>query len=191
MSAQVRLKRLEELLLEQKEAGCLSVEALLDLLLCLFTECCQCPLKREKHVADFLDWGKNLPSVSHWGSEGGWGHLLKVEPENPFNCNHSSDIIAGFPLASNVSGSVRGRVSHWPALALFRPVQWCSCFSSTFNELVFGGIDQRGVDAAVRSGQPSFLISFLLFHFSINKLVHFYGPEPGVSLEATELSQLW
>lgn len=59
MSAQVRLKRLEELLLEQKEAGCLSVEALLDLLLCLFTECSQSPLKREKHVADFLEWGKS------------------------------------------------------------------------------------------------------------------------------------
>uniref|UniRef100_H3CGT2 non-specific serine/threonine protein kinase n=1 Tax=Tetraodon nigroviridis TaxID=99883 RepID=H3CGT2_TETNG len=58
MSAQVRLKRLEELLLEQKEAGCLSVEALLALLLCLFSECSQSPLRREKHVADFLDWVK-------------------------------------------------------------------------------------------------------------------------------------
>lgn len=60
MSAQVRLKRLEELLLEQKEAGCLSVEALLDLLLCLYTECSHSPLKREKHVTDFLEWGKSL-----------------------------------------------------------------------------------------------------------------------------------
>lgn len=60
MSAQVRLKRLEELLLEQKEAGCLSVEALLDLLLCFYTECSHSPLKREKHVTDFLEWGKNL-----------------------------------------------------------------------------------------------------------------------------------
>lgn len=59
MSAQVRLKRLEELLREQKAAGCLSVEALLDLLLCFYTECCQSPLKREKHVNDFLDWGKS------------------------------------------------------------------------------------------------------------------------------------
>ncbi|XP_070843119.1 serine/threonine-protein kinase MRCK beta isoform X2 [Chaetodon trifascialis] len=58
MSAQVRLKRLEELLLEQKAAGCLSVEALLDLLLCLYTECSQSPLKREKHVTDFLEWVK-------------------------------------------------------------------------------------------------------------------------------------
>ncbi|XP_028252580.1 serine/threonine-protein kinase MRCK beta isoform X1 [Parambassis ranga] len=58
MSAQVRLKRLEELLLEQKAAGCLSVETLLDLLLCIFTECSNCPLKREKHITDFLEWVK-------------------------------------------------------------------------------------------------------------------------------------
>lgn len=64
MSAQVRLKRLEELLLEQKAAGCLSVETLLDLLLCIYTECSHCPLKREKHITDFLEWGKEL------GSEG-------------------------------------------------------------------------------------------------------------------------
>lgn len=59
MSAQVRLKRLEELLLQQ-EAGSLSVEALLDLLLCFYTEVSTSPLKREKHVHDFLDWGKSL-----------------------------------------------------------------------------------------------------------------------------------
>ncbi|KAM3602767.1 uncharacterized protein V6R79_010171 [Siganus canaliculatus] len=58
MSAQVRLRRLEELLLEQKEAGCLSVEALLDLLLCLYSECSASPLKREKHITDFLEWVK-------------------------------------------------------------------------------------------------------------------------------------
>ncbi|XP_068454881.1 serine/threonine-protein kinase MRCK beta isoform X2 [Clinocottus analis] len=53
MSAQARLKRLEELVLEQRG---LSVEALLDLLLCFYTEVQQSPLKREKHVTDFLDW---------------------------------------------------------------------------------------------------------------------------------------
>ncbi|XP_072218144.1 serine/threonine-protein kinase MRCK beta isoform X2 [Leuresthes tenuis] len=58
MSAQERLKRLEELLLGQRAAGCLSVEALLDLLLCLYSECSNCPLKREKHVTDFLEWVK-------------------------------------------------------------------------------------------------------------------------------------
>ncbi|KAM4522872.1 serine/threonine-protein kinase MRCK beta isoform 3-T3 [Odontesthes bonariensis] len=67
MSAQERLRRLEELLLGQRAASCpsscpstltLSVEALLDLLLCLYSECCNCPLKREKHVSDFLEWVK-------------------------------------------------------------------------------------------------------------------------------------
>ncbi|KAM7368466.1 hypothetical protein PAMP_014679 [Pampus punctatissimus] len=58
MSAQARLKRLEQLLLEQKVTGCLSVETLLDLLLCLHSEVSQTPLKREKHVQDFLDWVK-------------------------------------------------------------------------------------------------------------------------------------
>ncbi|XP_062267051.1 serine/threonine-protein kinase MRCK beta isoform X1 [Platichthys flesus] len=56
MSAQVRLKRLEELLLEQPGAGCVSVEALLDLLLCLSSECSSGPMKREKHITDFLEW---------------------------------------------------------------------------------------------------------------------------------------
>ncbi|XP_034018471.1 serine/threonine-protein kinase MRCK beta isoform X1 [Thalassophryne amazonica] len=51
MSAQLRLKRLEELLLDQ-----LSVETLLDLLLCFSAECANSPLKREKHVNDFLQW---------------------------------------------------------------------------------------------------------------------------------------
>ncbi|XP_054474124.1 serine/threonine-protein kinase MRCK beta [Anoplopoma fimbria] len=58
MSAQARMKRLEELLLQQKEAGCLSVEALLDLLLCFYEEVSHCTLRREKHVSDFLDWVK-------------------------------------------------------------------------------------------------------------------------------------
>ncbi|XP_037305108.2 serine/threonine-protein kinase MRCK beta isoform X2 [Pungitius pungitius] len=58
MSAQARLKRLEELLLGQKAAGCLSVEALLDLLLCFYAEVSHSPLKREKHVTDFLEWVK-------------------------------------------------------------------------------------------------------------------------------------
>ncbi|XP_059212054.1 serine/threonine-protein kinase MRCK beta isoform X1 [Centropristis striata] len=58
MSAEARVKRLEELLLQQEVAGCLSVEALLDLLLCFYTELLQTPLKRDKHVSDFLHWVK-------------------------------------------------------------------------------------------------------------------------------------
>ncbi|XP_074540829.1 serine/threonine-protein kinase MRCK beta isoform X2 [Halichoeres trimaculatus] len=63
MSAQARLKRLEELLLKQKEAGCLSVEALLDLLLCFCAELSQTPLRRDKHVHDFLEWVKPFTST--------------------------------------------------------------------------------------------------------------------------------
>ncbi|XP_061901229.1 serine/threonine-protein kinase MRCK beta isoform X1 [Entelurus aequoreus] len=56
MSAQVRLKRLEEMLLERKMSECLSVETLLDLLICVHSECSNCSLRREKHVTDFLEW---------------------------------------------------------------------------------------------------------------------------------------
>lgn len=81
MSALVRLKRLEELLLEQKEAGCLSVEALLDLLLCLYTECSHSPLKREKHVTDFLEWGKcpdPVPNPAERAPHCPWGRVRFV-----------------------------------------------------------------------------------------------------------------
>ncbi|XP_063079112.1 serine/threonine-protein kinase MRCK beta isoform X3 [Engraulis encrasicolus] len=60
MSAKVRLKKLEQLLLDghQKNASSLSVETLLDILICLFNECSNSPLKREKHVSEFLEWVK-------------------------------------------------------------------------------------------------------------------------------------
>lgn len=60
MSAKVRLKKLEQLLLDghQKNDRSLSVETLLDILICLYNECSNSPLKREKHVTDFLEWGK-------------------------------------------------------------------------------------------------------------------------------------
>lgn len=60
MSAKVRLKKLEQLLLDghQKNEKSLSVETLLDILICLYNECSNSPLKREKHVTDFLEWGK-------------------------------------------------------------------------------------------------------------------------------------
>uniref|UniRef100_A0A3Q2Z650 non-specific serine/threonine protein kinase n=1 Tax=Hippocampus comes TaxID=109280 RepID=A0A3Q2Z650_HIPCM len=62
-AAPVRLKRLEEMLAERTAPGCLSVETLLDLLLCVTSECANCPLKREKHVTDFLDWVKPFTST--------------------------------------------------------------------------------------------------------------------------------
>ncbi|XP_041950890.1 serine/threonine-protein kinase MRCK beta isoform X1 [Alosa sapidissima] len=60
MSAKVRLKKLEQLLLDghQKNASSLSVETLLDILICLYNECTNSPLKREKHVTEFLEWVK-------------------------------------------------------------------------------------------------------------------------------------
>ncbi|XP_029532980.1 serine/threonine-protein kinase MRCK beta isoform X2 [Oncorhynchus nerka] len=60
MSAKVRLKKLEQLLLDgtQKNANSLSVETLLDILICLYNECSNSHLKREKHVTDFLEWVK-------------------------------------------------------------------------------------------------------------------------------------
>ncbi|XP_056151078.1 serine/threonine-protein kinase MRCK beta isoform X1 [Lampris incognitus] len=60
MSAKVRLKKLEEFLLEgsQRNSDCLSVETLLDVLICLYNECSNSALKREKHITDFLEWVK-------------------------------------------------------------------------------------------------------------------------------------
>ncbi|KAI7799419.1 serine/threonine-protein kinase MRCK beta [Triplophysa rosa] len=60
MSAKVRLKKLEQLLLDghQKNEKSLSVETLLDILICLYNECSNSPLKREKHVTEFLEWGQ-------------------------------------------------------------------------------------------------------------------------------------
>ncbi|KAJ8399206.1 hypothetical protein AAFF_G00415850 [Aldrovandia affinis] len=60
MSAKVRLKKLEQLLLDghQKNESSLSVETLLDILICLYNECCNSPLRREKNVSEFLEWVK-------------------------------------------------------------------------------------------------------------------------------------
>uniref|UniRef100_A0A8C7QDX3 non-specific serine/threonine protein kinase n=1 Tax=Oncorhynchus mykiss TaxID=8022 RepID=A0A8C7QDX3_ONCMY len=60
MSAKVRLKKLEQLLVDgtQKNSSSLSVETLLDILICLYNECSNSHLKREKHVTDFLEWVK-------------------------------------------------------------------------------------------------------------------------------------
>lgn len=116
MSAQVRLKRLEELLLEQKVAGCLSVEALLDLLLCLHTECSNSPLKREKHVADFLEWGKSpksIPdSVSHTKLSRFMDHQVFLQPLEGCRGRVNSGGIEGAPTLVKwlLEGSeVRGR----------------------------------------------------------------------------------
>ncbi|KAM9294173.1 serine/threonine-protein kinase MRCK beta [Gastrophryne carolinensis] len=60
MSAKVRLKRLEQLLLDGpvRNEAALSVETLLDVLLCVYTECCSPALRRDKYVCEFLSWAK-------------------------------------------------------------------------------------------------------------------------------------
>ncbi|TSN30241.1 Serine/threonine-protein kinase MRCK alpha [Bagarius yarrelli] len=61
MSGEVRLKKLEELLLDgpaRSEVQCLSVETLLDVLVCLYDECSNSPLRREKNIMEFLNWAK-------------------------------------------------------------------------------------------------------------------------------------
>ncbi len=61
MSGEVRLKKLEKLILDgppQSNGQCLSVETLLDILVCLYDECNNSPLRREKNIMEFLDWGE-------------------------------------------------------------------------------------------------------------------------------------
>ncbi|XP_065260147.1 serine/threonine-protein kinase MRCK beta [Emys orbicularis] len=61
MSAKVRLKMLEQLLLDgpRRNESALSVETLLDLIVGLYTECSRdSPLRRDRYVSDFLEWAK-------------------------------------------------------------------------------------------------------------------------------------
>ncbi|KAM3861663.1 serine/threonine-protein kinase MRCK alpha [Diretmus argenteus] len=61
MSGEVRLKKLEKLILDgpaQSNGQCLSLETLLDILICLYDECNNSPLRREKNILEFLDWAK-------------------------------------------------------------------------------------------------------------------------------------
>uniref|UniRef100_A0A4W5RWE7 Serine/threonine-protein kinase MRCK alpha n=1 Tax=Hucho hucho TaxID=62062 RepID=A0A4W5RWE7_9TELE len=65
MSGEVRLKKLEKLILDgpaQSNGQCLSVETLLDILICLYDECNNSPLRREKNILEFLDWAKPFTS---------------------------------------------------------------------------------------------------------------------------------
>uniref|UniRef100_A0A3B3QJR3 Serine/threonine-protein kinase MRCK alpha n=1 Tax=Paramormyrops kingsleyae TaxID=1676925 RepID=A0A3B3QJR3_9TELE len=66
MSGEVRLKKLEKLILDgpaQSSGQCFSVETLLDVLICLYDECSSSPLRREKNVLEFLDWAKPFTST--------------------------------------------------------------------------------------------------------------------------------
>ncbi|XP_063049342.1 serine/threonine-protein kinase MRCK alpha-like [Engraulis encrasicolus] len=65
MSGEVRLKQLERLVLEgpvQSGGQSFSVETLLDILLCLYDECLNSPIRREKNIAQFLEWAKPFAS---------------------------------------------------------------------------------------------------------------------------------
>ncbi|KAM9703889.1 serine/threonine-protein kinase MRCK alpha isoform 8-T8 [Menidia menidia] len=65
MSGEVRLKKLEKLILDgpaQANGQCLSVETMLDILVCLYDECNNSPLRREKNILEFLDWAKPFTS---------------------------------------------------------------------------------------------------------------------------------
>ncbi|XP_069811202.1 serine/threonine-protein kinase MRCK alpha isoform X2 [Dendropsophus ebraccatus] len=63
MSGEVRLRRLEQLMLDGPGlrgagGGWMSVESLLDALLCLYDECCGSPLRRDKNISDYIEWAK-------------------------------------------------------------------------------------------------------------------------------------
>ncbi|TRY99815.1 hypothetical protein DNTS_014879 [Danionella cerebrum] len=70
MSVEVRLKKLEKLFLDgpsQCTGQCFSVETLLDILVCLYDECSNSPLRREKNVLEFLDWDEEVLSPLRLG----------------------------------------------------------------------------------------------------------------------------
>lgn len=79
MAAEVRLKKLEELVLDRSAVG---LETLVDLLLCVHHELSTSPLAQEKYIMEFLQWGESARSLlesflsrlanSHWpGSQTG------------------------------------------------------------------------------------------------------------------------
>lgn len=61
MSGELRLKKLEKLILDgpaKSNGQCVSVETLLDILVCLYDECNNSPIRREKNILEFLEWGE-------------------------------------------------------------------------------------------------------------------------------------
>lgn len=54
-----RLKHLEQLYLCDSQCSeAFSVETLLDTLICLYDECCNSTLRKEKAIAEFVEFGK-------------------------------------------------------------------------------------------------------------------------------------
>ncbi|XP_053515538.1 serine/threonine-protein kinase MRCK alpha isoform X5 [Artibeus jamaicensis] len=65
MSGEVRLRQLEQFILDgpaRTNGQCFSVETLLDILICLYDECSNSPLRREKNVLEYLEWAKPFTS---------------------------------------------------------------------------------------------------------------------------------
>ncbi|XP_077024667.1 serine/threonine-protein kinase MRCK alpha isoform X4 [Tamandua tetradactyla] len=65
MSGEVRLRQLEQFILDgpaQTSGQCFSVETLLDILICLYDECNNSPLRREKNILEYLEWAKPFTS---------------------------------------------------------------------------------------------------------------------------------
>ncbi|XP_037678616.1 serine/threonine-protein kinase MRCK alpha isoform X10 [Choloepus didactylus] len=65
MSGEVRLRQLEQFILDgpaQTNGQCFSVETLLDILICLYDECSNSPLRREKNILEYLEWAKPFTS---------------------------------------------------------------------------------------------------------------------------------
>lgn len=55
------MRQLEQFILDgpaQTNGQCFSVETLLDILICLYDECNNSPLRREKNILEYLEWGK-------------------------------------------------------------------------------------------------------------------------------------
>ncbi|XP_037751537.1 serine/threonine-protein kinase MRCK alpha isoform X6 [Chelonia mydas] len=65
MSGEVRLRQLEQFILDgptRTNGQCFSVETLLDILICLYDECNNSPLRREKNILEYLEWAKPFTS---------------------------------------------------------------------------------------------------------------------------------
>ncbi|XP_067420933.1 serine/threonine-protein kinase MRCK alpha isoform X1 [Emydura macquarii macquarii] len=65
MSGEVRLRQLEQFILDgptRTNGQCFSVETLLDILICLYDECNNSPLRREKNILEYLEWAKSFTS---------------------------------------------------------------------------------------------------------------------------------
>lgn len=60
------MRQLEQFILDgpaQTNGQCFSVETLLDILICLYDECNNSPLRREKNILEYLEWGKFSSNV--------------------------------------------------------------------------------------------------------------------------------